>query len=67
LDPLLPDDLTIRVALQGNQAVFQALFLGRCSHLALTMRAVFPELGMTAADCREMTWLRAMTFIAFGN
>jgi len=31
------------------------------------MRGLFPELGTTAADCNEMSWLRAMAFIYFGN
>uniref|UniRef100_J3N8I4 Berberine/berberine-like domain-containing protein n=1 Tax=Oryza brachyantha TaxID=4533 RepID=J3N8I4_ORYBR len=43
------------------------LYLGGCSRLAATMRAYFPELGMTAADCHELTWLRAMAFISLGS
>jgi hypothetical protein len=60
-------DLTIRVVMQGNQAFFQTLYLGRCSSLRKTMDAVFPELGMKEADCREMSWLHAMTFIGFSD
>ncbi|XP_062227303.1 berberine bridge enzyme-like Cyn d 4 [Phragmites australis] len=66
LRPFLTD-LTIRVALQGNQTLFQSLYLGRCSRLVDTMRSVFPELGMTADDCWEMSWLRAIAFIYFGR
>ncbi|OEL15506.1 Flavin-dependent oxidoreductase FOX1 [Dichanthelium oligosanthes] len=67
LSPSLIPDLTIRVVLQERHAFFQTLFLGRCSDLLNTVRNVFPELGMTAADCNEMNWLRAMAFIYFGN
>ncbi|XP_040384478.1 berberine bridge enzyme-like Cyn d 4 [Oryza brachyantha] len=66
LEPFLPE-LTIRVVLQGRTALFQSLYLGGCSRLAATMRAYFPELGMTAADCHELTWLRAMAFISLGS
>ncbi|CAD6257062.1 unnamed protein product [Miscanthus lutarioriparius] len=66
LQPVLPD-LTIRVVLQHRHAFFQTLFLGRCSDLLSTMGSLFPELGTTAADCNEMSWLRAMAFIYFGN
>nr|TKW00740.1 hypothetical protein SEVIR_8G131100v2 [Setaria viridis] len=66
LQPYVPD-LTIRVVVQDNHAFFQTLFLGRCSRLLRTMRAYFPELGMTPADCREMTWLRAMAFIGLNG
>jgi FAD/FMN-containing dehydrogenase len=65
LQPYLPD-LTIRVVVQDRHAFFQTLFLGRCSRLLRAMGAFFPELGMAPADCREMTWLRAMAFITLG-
>jgi hypothetical protein len=67
LQPFLPD-LTIRVVLQGRTALFQCLYLGGggCARLAATMRAYFPELGMTASDCHDLTWLRAMAFISLG-
>ncbi|KAF0887479.1 hypothetical protein E2562_002214 [Oryza meyeriana var. granulata] len=64
--PFLPE-LTIRVVLQGRTALFQCLYLGGCSRLAATMRAYFPELGMMPADCHELTWLRAMSFISLGS
>ncbi|KAJ1256031.1 hypothetical protein BS78_K101100 [Paspalum vaginatum] len=64
LKPVLPD-LTIRVVLQYKQAFFQTFFLGGCSDLVNTMNSVFPELGMTAANCNEMSWLRAMAFVYF--
>jgi hypothetical protein len=34
-----------------------ALYLGECSSLVSTMDDRFPELNMTSADCRTMTWL----------
>jgi FAD/FMN-containing dehydrogenase len=67
LQPNVPDDLTTRVVVQDQHAFFQTLFLGRCSRLLRTMRAYFPELGVTQADCREMTWLRAMAFIGLNG
>ncbi|CAD6246648.1 unnamed protein product [Miscanthus lutarioriparius] len=53
--------------LQHRHVFFQTLFLGGCSDLLNMMRGLFPELGTTAADCNEMSWLRAMAFIYFGN
>ncbi|CAL4988146.1 unnamed protein product [Urochloa decumbens] len=67
LSPSLPTDLTTRVVLQERHAFFQTLYLGRCSDLITKMGTVFPELGVTAADCNEMPWLRAMAFIYFGT
>ncbi|KAE8784598.1 inactive tetrahydrocannabinolic acid synthase-like [Hordeum vulgare] len=64
--PFLPD-LTIRAVVQGNNTVFQTLFLGSCSQLISKMDAFFPELGTTAADCREMSWVRAMAFIVLSS
>uniref|UniRef100_A0ACD5ZZH2 Uncharacterized protein n=1 Tax=Avena sativa TaxID=4498 RepID=A0ACD5ZZH2_AVESA len=56
--PLLPRDLTIRVIVQGQQALFQALYLGTCRSLVATMGYQFRELNMTSADCQSMTWLQ---------
>ncbi|CAN6362990.1 unnamed protein product [Urochloa humidicola] len=67
LSPSLPADLTIRVVVQDRHAFFQTLFLGRCARLLRAMRAAFPELGVAPADCREMTWVRAMAFIGLGG
>ncbi|KAK3120142.1 hypothetical protein QOZ80_9AG0682300 [Eleusine coracana subsp. coracana] len=66
LRPFLTD-LTIRVVMQGNNTLFQTLYLGQCSRLLDTMRSVFPELGTTSADCKEVSWLQAMAFIGFGK
>uniref|UniRef100_A0A453SEU7 FAD-binding PCMH-type domain-containing protein n=1 Tax=Aegilops tauschii subsp. strangulata TaxID=200361 RepID=A0A453SEU7_AEGTS len=65
--PSLPNDLTIRVIVQGQQALFQALYLGTCSSLVATMGDQFPELAMTSADCQSMTWLQSIAFISFWN
>ncbi|KAL6603944.1 hypothetical protein ACP70R_044305 [Stipagrostis hirtigluma subsp. patula] len=65
--PILPTDITIRVILQGQQAVFQALYLGTCSSLVPVLSVLFPELGMTSADCREMSWLQSAVFFNTWN
>ncbi|XP_037489844.1 berberine bridge enzyme-like 28 [Triticum dicoccoides] len=68
--PSLPSDLTIRVIVkQGQQALFQALYLGSCGALVATMDEQFPELGMTSADCQPMTWLQsaATPFLSFAS
>ncbi|EMS58902.1 hypothetical protein TRIUR3_04795 [Triticum urartu] len=58
--PSLPSDLTIRVIVkQGQQALFQAVYLGACGALVATMDKQFPKLGMTSADCQQMTWLQS--------
>uniref|UniRef100_A0ACD5ZX77 Uncharacterized protein n=1 Tax=Avena sativa TaxID=4498 RepID=A0ACD5ZX77_AVESA len=67
LAPTLPEDLSIRVIVQSNQALFQSLYLGSCSALVTTMSILFPELGMTRADCREMSWLQSMVYVNSGD
>ncbi|KAK1614961.1 hypothetical protein QYE76_020478 [Lolium multiflorum] len=64
-----PDDLAIRVKVQGQEALFLAMYLGTCSSLVATMGRRFPELGMTSADCRSMTWLEsaALSFTTLAN
>ncbi|KAL6876412.1 hypothetical protein ACP4OV_012984 [Aristida adscensionis] len=65
--PTLSDDITIRVIVQGREAVFQALYLGACSALVPMLNVSFPELGMTSADCREMSWLQSAVFFHTWN
>ncbi|KAF0904821.1 hypothetical protein E2562_037493 [Oryza meyeriana var. granulata] len=65
--PSLPSELTIRVIVRGQQATFQSLYLGSCAALVATMSSLFPELGMTSADCREMSWLESVALIQFRN
>jgi hypothetical protein len=57
--PSFPDELTMRVKVQGQEAMFLAVYLGTCSSLEETMRRQFPELNMTSADCRPMTYLNS--------
>lgn len=65
--PALPDDLTIRVNVQQRQANFQSLYLGNCSVVVRTLRQRLPELGVTSADCREMSWVQYVAYIYFGD
>ena len=65
---LLPRDMNMMVILQGRQAVFQALYLGRCDEILPTIASRLPELNATKSDCNEMTWLESMACIGFrGN
>ncbi|KAL6641036.1 hypothetical protein ACP70R_019217 [Stipagrostis hirtigluma subsp. patula] len=64
--PTLPSDINMRAIVQGREAIFQSLYLGTCADLLPTMRTFFPELNVTAGDCREMSWLQSATFINFG-
>ena len=43
------------------------MYLGTCSDLVPTLNSSFPELGMTSADCLEMTWLQSAAFFNFWN
>ncbi|XP_047074074.1 berberine bridge enzyme-like Cyn d 4 [Lolium rigidum] len=65
--PALPEDLSIRVIVQSKQALFQSLYFGNCSAIVRTMSSQFPELGMTRADCREMSWLQSTVNINSGD
>uniref|UniRef100_A0A453ADY5 FAD-binding PCMH-type domain-containing protein n=1 Tax=Aegilops tauschii subsp. strangulata TaxID=200361 RepID=A0A453ADY5_AEGTS len=67
LAPALPDDLSVRVVIQKSQANFQSLYLGNCSTTVATMHSRFPELGVTSADCKEMSWLQYTAYIYFGD
>ncbi|KAF7056134.1 hypothetical protein CFC21_063572 [Triticum aestivum] len=67
--PSLPSDITLRVIVRGQQAMFQALYLGGCGSLVAMMEDQFPELGMTSADCQPMSWAQsaATPFLSFGR
>ncbi|KAI4968505.1 hypothetical protein ZWY2020_045835 [Hordeum vulgare] len=67
LAPALPDDLSVRVVIQKSKATFQSLYLGNCSTVVATMHSRFPELGVTTADCKEMSWLQYTAYIYFGD
>ncbi|KAF0896774.1 hypothetical protein E2562_027361 [Oryza meyeriana var. granulata] len=65
--PALPDDLFIRVIVQGRTANFQSLYLGTCDALLPVMRSRFPELGMNRSHCKEMTWIQSVPYIYLGS
>ncbi|KAL6659438.1 hypothetical protein ACP70R_003478 [Stipagrostis hirtigluma subsp. patula] len=67
--PALPDDLFIRVVVQGRVANFESLYLGTCDHLLPVMISRFPELGkrMTREHCKEMTWIQSVPYIYLGS
>ncbi|RCV06537.1 hypothetical protein SETIT_1G171000v2 [Setaria italica] len=65
--PALPDDLFIRVLVQGGVAEFQSLYLGTCDALLPVMRRRFPELGVNRTHCREMTWLESVPYVYLGE
>jgi FAD/FMN-containing dehydrogenase len=43
--PYLPNDITMRVIVQGQQAVFQSVNLGTCDEILPTLASRFQELG----------------------
>lgn len=71
---VINDDLFIRVIIQsvngaqkGEKTVltlYNALFLGRTERLLNVMKQSFPELGLTAKDCIEMSWIESVLYIA---
>jgi FAD/FMN-containing dehydrogenase len=65
--PTLPDDINMEVLVQGQQIVFQSLYLGTCDEILPTIATRLPELNATRADCSEMTWLESTAFMNFGN
>ncbi|XVF23015.1 hypothetical protein REPUB_Repub13aG0001400 [Reevesia pubescens] len=71
----LPEDLFIRVIIQdvqggssGNnktiQASFNSLFLGEIDKLIPLMNESFPELGLLAENCIEMSWIESTLYFA---
>ncbi|KAL6850345.1 hypothetical protein ACP4OV_020972 [Aristida adscensionis] len=67
ISPALPTDVYLRVLVQNQHADFVALFLGRCGGLVDLMRDRFPELGVAAPDCQEMSWVNSTVFFAFST
>ncbi|KAK1375652.1 berberine bridge enzyme-like 8 [Heracleum sosnowskyi] len=70
----LPEDLFIRIIMQNvgpvnnrtAQASFQSLFLGKVSDLIPVMGKWFPEFGLRAENCTEMTWFEsALSFAGY--
>ncbi|KAJ0503738.1 putative tetrahydroberberine oxidase [Helianthus annuus] len=72
--PQLDENLFIRVIIQNSNipnttqrtiaTTYNALFLGDVNTLEKIMKESFPELGLTKADCFEMSWLESVLFIA---
>ncbi|WOG81643.1 hypothetical protein DCAR_0100794 [Daucus carota subsp. sativus] len=70
----LDEDLFIRVIIQAVnsskkgqrtvQHLYQALFLGSTDRLFKVMGEGFPELGLQAKDCMEMSWIKSVLYIA---
>jgi hypothetical protein len=65
--PTLPFDINMRVIIMGQQVTFQSLYLGKCSDVVPMLSTLFPDLGMTGADCLEMTWLQSVVFFNSWN
>ncbi|KAK7271410.1 hypothetical protein RJT34_27277 [Clitoria ternatea] len=68
------EDLFIRVLAQNNgdnsktfKATFNSLFLGGIDKLIPLMNESFPELGLQAKDCTEMSWIQSVLFFAGFN
>ncbi|KAF3450237.1 hypothetical protein FNV43_RR06317 [Rhamnella rubrinervis] len=68
----LHEDLFVRVIIQdvgkGNektvQASFNSLFLGGIDKLIPLMNKSFPELGLQAKDCVEMSWIQSVLYFS---
>ncbi|GFP95933.1 cannabidiolic acid synthase [Phtheirospermum japonicum] len=69
------ENLVIRLTLRsvrsptsgGNRTIvayFTALYLGRANDLLPLMQREFPELGVVARDCIEMSWIESTLFFA---
>ncbi|KAF6999576.1 hypothetical protein CFC21_015585 [Triticum aestivum] len=65
--PALPDDLLVRVVVQGDKARFQALYLGARDALLPVMGSRFPELGVNPTHCKEMSWIQSVPYIYIGE
>ncbi|XP_004499702.2 berberine bridge enzyme-like 22 [Cicer arietinum] len=71
----LHEDLFIRVVAQNDgsnskqiiQAFFNSLFLGGKDKLIPIMNESFPELGLQAKDCIEMSWIQSVLYFAGYN
>ncbi|KAI3714129.1 hypothetical protein L1987_72719 [Smallanthus sonchifolius] len=46
------------------QALFNALFLGQLKDLIPLMNETFPQLGLKAEDCIEMSWIDSVLYFA---
>ncbi|KAK1307952.1 Reticuline oxidase-like protein [Acorus calamus] len=62
--PHLDRRLFVRVLLSGSVASFSSMFLGAREELMRIMDRRFPELGLKAKDCVEMSWIEAAVYFA---
>ncbi|KAG2244255.1 hypothetical protein Bca52824_093893 [Brassica carinata] len=66
----IDENLFVRAIISNNQnggqrrvkTTFQALFLGGVDRLIPLMNQTFPELGLRARDCSEMSWIESTMF-----
>ncbi|XP_020223040.1 berberine bridge enzyme-like 22 [Cajanus cajan] len=72
--PELHEGLFIRVFVENSgdkskkfQATFNSVFLGGIDKLIPLMNESFPELGLQAKDCTEMSWIQSVMYIAGYN
>ncbi|KAJ1416967.1 Oxygen oxidoreductase covalent FAD-binding site [Sesbania bispinosa] len=70
----LHEDLFNRIVAQNSgansktiQASFVSLFLGGIDKLIPIMNESFPELGLQAKDCTEMSWIQSVLYFAGYN
>ncbi|XP_027333581.1 berberine bridge enzyme-like 22 [Abrus precatorius] len=70
----LHEDLFIRIIAQNSgdssktfHATFNSLFLGGVDKLIPLMNESFPELGLQAKDCIEMSWIESVLYFAGYN
>ncbi|PIA37835.1 hypothetical protein AQUCO_03000404v1 [Aquilegia coerulea] len=68
-----PEDLFVRLLImradngQGRktvQVLFNSLFLGTTKQLLPLMNGSFPELGLKAEECLEMSWIQSILYFA---
>ncbi|KAF5205481.1 Berberine bridge enzyme-like [Thalictrum thalictroides] len=69
------EDLFVRILItSGNntkggktvQAAFNSLFLGTTKDLLPLIQKSFPELGLKASDCSEMSWIETIGYFSSG-
>ncbi|XP_076951029.1 O-acetylstemmadenine oxidase-like [Bidens hawaiensis] len=68
----MKNELVIRVLIQyvhgdtntSVQALFNSLFLGELNDLIPLMNETFPQLGLKAEDCIEMSWIDSVVFFS---
>ncbi|KAK1307951.1 Reticuline oxidase-like protein [Acorus calamus] len=63
--PRLDRRLFVRTLLSGSgAAAFNSMFLGAREELMRIMDRSFPELGLKAEDCFEMSWIESVVYFA---